>query len=126
RRGGRPGGLLQRPGAAPDRRAVVRPCGPLGALRRKARAAPTDRPARHLPRLPDRARARIARRGEGGCDRVSVSAAAIAIELVGGLLLAPLLPGLVQHWKARLQGRRGPSPVQPYRELRRLWGKSAV
>jgi formate hydrogenlyase subunit 4 len=47
-------------------------------------------------------------------------------ELVGGLLLAPLLPGLVQHWKARLQGRRGPSPLQPYRELRRLWGKSAV
>ena len=41
-------------------------------------------------------------------------------------LLAPLLPGLVQHWKARLQGRRGPSPLQPYRELRRLWGKSAV
>jgi formate hydrogenlyase subunit 4 len=48
------------------------------------------------------------------------------VELVGGLLLAPLLPGLVQHWKARLQGRRGPSPLQPYRELRRLWGKSAV
>ena len=47
-------------------------------------------------------------------------------ELVGGLLLAPLLPGLIQHWKARLQGRRGPSPLQPYRELRRLWGKSAV
>jgi formate hydrogenlyase subunit 4 len=47
-------------------------------------------------------------------------------ELVGGLLLAPLLPGLVQHWKARLQGRRGPSPLQPYRELRRLWGKSSV
>jgi formate hydrogenlyase subunit 4 len=41
-------------------------------------------------------------------------------------LLAPLLPGLVQHWKARLQGRRGPSPLQPYRELRRLWGKSTV
>jgi formate hydrogenlyase subunit 4 len=48
------------------------------------------------------------------------------VELGGGLLLAPLLPGLVQHWKARLQGRRGPSPLQPYRELRRLWGKSVV
>ena len=48
------------------------------------------------------------------------------VEVVGGLLLAPLLPGLVQHWKARLQGRRGPSPLQPYRELRRLSGKSAV
>lgn len=49
-----------------------------------------------------------------------------AVQVVGGVALAPLLPGLVQHWKARLQGRRGPSPLQPYRELRRLWGKSAV
>jgi formate hydrogenlyase subunit 4 len=56
----------------------------------------------------------------------SGTAAAGAAQLVGGLVLAPLLPGLVQHWKARLQGRRGPSPLQPYRELRRLWGKSAV
>jgi len=52
--------------------------------------------------------------------------AAAAVQVVGGIALAPLLPGLVQHWKARLQGRRGPSPLQPYRELRRLWGKSAV
>jgi formate hydrogenlyase subunit 4 len=48
------------------------------------------------------------------------------VQIAGGLLLAPLLPGLIQHLKARLQGRRGPSPLQPYRELRRLWGKSAV
>jgi formate hydrogenlyase subunit 4 len=54
------------------------------------------------------------------------STAAGAVQLIGGLALAPLLPGLVQHWKARLQGRRGPSPLQPYRELRRLWGKSVV
>ena len=47
-------------------------------------------------------------------------------QLVGGVALAPLLPGLTQHWKARLQGRRGPSPLQPYRELRRLWRKSVV
>jgi len=53
-------------------------------------------------------------------------AAALAVQLAGGLVLAPLLPGLVQHWKARLQGRRGPTPLQPYRELRRLWGKSVV
>ena len=52
--------------------------------------------------------------------------AAGAAQIAGGILLAPLLPGLVQHWKARLQGRRGPTPVQPYRELRRLWGKSTV
>jgi len=55
-----------------------------------------------------------------------MSAASLAVQLAGGFLLAPLLPGLVQHWKARLQGRRGPTPLQPYRELRRLWGKSVV
>jgi len=58
-----------------------------------------------------------------------MSAAALtagAGQVVGGIALAPLLPGLVQHWKARLQGRRGPSPLQPYRDLRRLWGKSGV
>jgi formate hydrogenlyase subunit 4 len=55
-----------------------------------------------------------------------MKAASLAVQLAGGLLLAPLLPGLIQHWKARLQGRRGPTALQPYRELRRLWGKSAV
>jgi formate hydrogenlyase subunit 4 len=54
------------------------------------------------------------------------TAVAGAVQVVGGIALAPLLPGLVQHWKARLQGRRGPTPLQPYRELRRLWRKSAV
>ncbi len=49
---------------------------------------------------------------------------AAAIQVLGGLALAPLLPGAIQSLKARLQGRRGPSPLQPYRELRRLWGKS--
>ncbi|HVY77368.1 MAG TPA: NADH-quinone oxidoreductase subunit H [Solirubrobacterales bacterium] len=47
-----------------------------------------------------------------------------AIQILGGLALAPLLPGAIQALKARLQGRRGPSPLQPYRELRRLWGKT--
>jgi formate hydrogenlyase subunit 4 len=56
----------------------------------------------------------------------AASAASTAVQLVGGIVLAPLLPGLIQHWKARLQGRRGPTPLQPYRELRRLWGKSMV
>lgn len=53
-----------------------------------------------------------------------MTALAGAIQLLGGLALAPLLPGAIQTLKARLQGRRGPSPLQPYRELRRLWGKS--
>ncbi|MFI5038163.1 MAG: respiratory chain complex I subunit 1 family protein [Solirubrobacterales bacterium] len=45
---------------------------------------------------------------------------------VAGIALAPMLPGSIQTLKARLQGRRGPSVVQPYRTLRRLWRKSAV
>ena len=45
---------------------------------------------------------------------------------LAGVALAPLLPGTIQTLKARLQGRRGPSPLQPYRTLRRLWRKSAV
>jgi len=55
-----------------------------------------------------------------------VSALAGAIQIIGGLALAPLLPGAIQSVKARLQGRRGPSALQPYRELRRLWGKTLV
>ncbi len=38
-----------------------------------------------------------------------------------GIALAPLLVGAVQSLKARLQGRRGPSPLQQYRTLDRLW-----
>ena len=45
---------------------------------------------------------------------------------VAGIALAPLLPGTIQSVKARLQGRRGTSPLQPYRVLRRLWGKTPV
>jgi formate hydrogenlyase subunit 4 len=48
-----------------------------------------------------------------------------ALQLAGAAL-APLLVGIIQTLKARLQGRRGASPVQPYRTLRRLWSKSAV
>ena len=50
---------------------------------------------------------------------------AAVLQLVGGVA-APLLAGGVQQLKARLQGRRGPSPLQPYRDLRRLWRKHAV
>ena len=48
------------------------------------------------------------------------------VQVCGIVLLAPLLPGLTQWTKARLEGRRGASPLQPYRELARLWGKSVV
>jgi formate hydrogenlyase subunit 4 len=53
-----------------------------------------------------------------------VSALAAAIQLLGGIALAPLLPGTIQSLKARLQGRRGPSPLQPLRDLRKLWSKA--
>ena len=55
-----------------------------------------------------------------------MTALAGAIQVLGGLALSPLLPGMIQALKARLQGRRGPSALQPYRELRRLWGKTLV
>lgn len=48
------------------------------------------------------------------------------IVLLAGIVLAPLLPGTIQTAKAFAQGRRGTSPLQPYRTLKRLWGKSAV
>ncbi|MFT3863404.1 MAG: NADH-quinone oxidoreductase subunit H [Solirubrobacterales bacterium] len=51
---------------------------------------------------------------------------AALVQVLGGVALGPLLVGAVQSAKARLQGRRGPSPLQPYRDLRRLWGKSAA
>ena len=54
------------------------------------------------------------------------SAIAGLVQVLGGIGLSPLIPGFVQHLKGRLQGRPGPSPLQPYRELRRLWRKSGV
>ena len=55
-----------------------------------------------------------------------MTAVAGTIQVIGGVALAPLLAGAIQSLKARLQGRRGPSPLQPYRDLRRLWGKTQV
>jgi formate hydrogenlyase subunit 4 len=48
------------------------------------------------------------------------------VQIGGGVVAAPLLTGVIQRAKAGLQGRQGPSPFQPYRELRRLWGRSTV
>lgn len=52
--------------------------------------------------------------------------AAGALQLVGGLGVAPFAGGIVQHLKGRLQGRCGPPVLQPYRDLRRLWRKDSV
>ena len=48
------------------------------------------------------------------------------IQMLVVLALAPLLTGLVRKVKARLLRRRGPSLVQPYRDLLRLLRKEVV
>jgi formate hydrogenlyase subunit 4 len=40
--------------------------------------------------------------------------------------LAPLLQGAMKLLRARLQGRPGPSAMQPYRDLAKLWTKEAL
>src|SRR6266702_8749659 len=42
------------------------------------------------------------------------------------LVLAPGLVGFIRWFKARLQGRRGAPPWQPYYDLRKLFGKEVV
>lgn len=42
------------------------------------------------------------------------------------LLFSPLITGIGRTLKARLQTRRGPSPLQPYRDLYKLLRKSMV
>lgn len=51
----------------------------------------------------------------------------IALAQLGlALGCAPLLQGIMRQLKARLQYRRGPSIWQPYRDLHKWWGKTAV
>lgn len=42
------------------------------------------------------------------------------------LALAPLVTGMIRTFKARMQGRKGPSIFQPYRDLHKLFYKSSV
>ena len=53
-----------------------------------------------------------------------LASSVIQLAIVG--LGAPLLTGLVRTLKARLSGRRGPHPLQPYADLRKLFGKERV
>jgi formate hydrogenlyase subunit 4 len=48
------------------------------------------------------------------------------VQLMVVLVLAPLLTGATRKIKARLLRRRGPSPLQPYRDLLKLIRKEAV
>jgi formate hydrogenlyase subunit 4 len=49
-----------------------------------------------------------------------------AAQMLVVLALAPLLTGLVRKVKARLTRKRGPSLIQPYRDLLRLLKKEAI
>ncbi|WP_448956354.1 respiratory chain complex I subunit 1 family protein [Labrys neptuniae] len=49
-----------------------------------------------------------------------------AVQMLLVLCLAPLVTGLVRRIKAHLLRRRGPSPLQPYRDLLRLLRKEVV
>jgi len=48
------------------------------------------------------------------------------LEIVAALLLAPLLAGWVNQWRAWLQNRSAPSLLQPYRVLHKLFHKESV
>jgi formate hydrogenlyase subunit 4 len=48
------------------------------------------------------------------------------IQAATTLLLAPLLFGITKRVKARLQYRRGPALLQPYRDLAKWWAKESL
>jgi formate hydrogenlyase subunit 4 len=48
------------------------------------------------------------------------------LEIVVALLLAPLLVGWVNQWRAWLQNKSGPGLLQPYRVLHKLFNKESV
>ncbi|OHE89058.1 MAG: NADH dehydrogenase, partial [Verrucomicrobia bacterium RIFCSPLOWO2_12_FULL_64_8] len=50
----------------------------------------------------------------------------VVLRLAAWLLLAPLLPGIINKVKAWVAGRRGPPVLQLYYDLGRLWRKGVV
>jgi len=50
----------------------------------------------------------------------------IVVQLLVLLAVAPLVSGLIKTMKARLQTRRGPGILQPYRDLHKLFRKGTV
>lgn len=50
----------------------------------------------------------------------------LVVRLAAWLLLAPLLPGIINKVKAWVAGRRGPPVLQLYYDLARLWRKGVV
>ena len=59
----------------------------------------------------------------------AVNAASVGVVLLQVLVVvagAPLLVGLMRQIRARLEGRAGPGPGQPWRDLRKLLAKEAI
>src|SRR5205085_8790781 len=69
---------------------------------------------------------RRARHGCRGGGFAMIAVAESLLRLLVWLLLAPLLPGLINKVKAWVAGRRGPPVLQLYYDLARLWQKSVV
>jgi formate hydrogenlyase subunit 4 len=57
---------------------------------------------------------------------MNLDMAAIILQTVLLLALAPLVTGVIKNWKARLQNRRGPPVWQLYLDLRKFFGKDMV
>lgn len=50
----------------------------------------------------------------------------VVLQVVVIAAFAPLVQGAMKLLRARWQGRPGPSPLQPYRDLSKLWSKEAL
>jgi formate hydrogenlyase subunit 4 len=48
------------------------------------------------------------------------------LQLLAIVALAPMVHGAMKLLRARLQGRPGPSALQPYRDLAKLWCKESI
>jgi formate hydrogenlyase subunit 4 len=56
----------------------------------------------------------------------TTAVALAVIQLATFLAFAPLLTATIRRTKARLQSRRGPGLLQPYRDLAKWWGKAPL
>ncbi|MDA8329742.1 MAG: NADH-quinone oxidoreductase subunit H [Candidatus Dormibacteraeota bacterium] len=59
-------------------------------------------------------------------DLMLAAAIGQVIAVLTVLALSPLLKGWIENLKAKVQSRRGPSPLQPYHDLRKLLGKERM
>jgi formate hydrogenlyase subunit 4 len=99
---------------------ALRPGGPGFATCQRPDAPPPVRQLEPLPHL----RARRAAHPPGA--RVTAAALAAVAQTLLVAAGAPLLVGLLRTLKARLAGRRGPNPWQPYFDLAKLLRKETV